>query len=791
MDPTINFISLQLLSGFSTLLKNIVNPMKSKKPSRIIKLSPEAEHIHKKLLHSNSVGKLTARPFDLLNSCYQITSELVSKNRTNGASKNHTNGINIVLEIIWLYSSSIKITPAYLKMVESLITVETERTLELLALAINRSSKEELSDVKEILHRHSSLKGVKHFLETKLPETAVKPSLNLLVSAEDILNGQIHDTKLILEYLKGSELVGDELLSKIVALLSEDSKHLTEILNYIFIHNKKLCTVLRSANQPLKSLQITPHLVSIVTSAVLSGSDQSADELVGNISSLLIPSFISLIRKLNEQFIDNNRFVSTLRNIIGYIGYAVFSEIITINDITKYYTILKSISNADLSHYISLYNEFASNTDCESVLVSLLPCFSNYSTDNNRVIHIFMNILQNLLTKYPGKVSSALEHLIRTHHLNLSERLVLANPIDSNSSTRILSYISNSNIGNELVSCLNARPGNEFDGAILALINYCGFDISQQIYQIVLSPSSSSISLYTALHLFPLFASKFVLYNFELVSSLLQHSSSDEPKIKKKALLALESLIGQGIPECICELFFTSKMSVSSNSGNKNRISLLIGLLKMKCSSCKLENRYETILDEIFSSLFSTKIKKMVEDMLPELSANLAFREYLVKRIDLNSGNVPLQSGLIWASSFIISYISNNGLYLDSCSSSCNDAEFIYQLVERVKEVCLSSAELIEPTIHLICAILNGEHHSGLVSGLLGILVKYAETAKAKKINENGLTKRQRKEIERGMRECAVIARKHGYKLDRRIYAILNLRNKGGPEKEIQVLKER
>lgn len=733
------------------------------------------------------------------NSCNNgVNSNINSVNNTNINTNNTTNSIKEILLKNLKFKSVSNLLAKHIDSIDSVYPLKNQVILIKNSLPILGNKIDVIDFINKNIIEPEDMDGlILAFLEY---EYSIDGNIEISI-IKDIIENKLSDNSNIIN--KSGEMV------RIITLL-------------LFFYKKAL----RSSNLNINSI-ISNKLLNLMKFEIFeneNNSEESLLEMVSHISSFVLPGFSSLLRDLNSKFlhsdnnnnnnnINNSKLTSILRNLVSYIKIDEFIDIVEDINISKHYLLFKGISNSDISVFLDLYSKYPNDRDC---ILSLLPSFSYYCTDQYDNYISFINIIKSHIKTHPTIVSLTIERLIQSHRNNLQNELKLVNPISKEESLRILRGLDG--ILNGMMEVYMESKGNEYDCAIESLIDLLflleeynsnniniggkmeNFSSSNQITTVMfksimdcINNENNSSNLYNALRLLPFFV-KYSYFDFDFISRLVELCSSSEIDIQKKSYHLLYCIYNKGRTDvCICDILYSSLGRTVNGPSEKNRILLQYSIIKRgcKCTSNNFNNNgsnnnnndnttntnnntnininnnnvasavmFDKFIKEILENIITGnhKCKKAIKEILRDIVDD-QFVKFLI--LNMNSDDSKIVSGCIE----IFHFILENNLHYDEI------------IVRRLIEVG-SHSQSVSKQVLSIFILLIKEHldvFDQFRDDILNLVDSYISQF-SKKMNSQ-------------LREFCVIAEKKGI-LTKVMRSFLRLKNSGGKVREIKIVKK-
>lgn len=609
----------------------------------------------------------------------------------------------------------------------------------------------------------------------------------------------------------------NQTLLEIVSLIYPDSDCNLKILIHILKLNKKNFIIQKSSKSNSQNLfsdiKSSDKLFELIRHELIDGSNTENDllEFVSLLSDFILPTFIPLISEINSMFLQQNLYSTLLRNIASYIQLEDFIEIIQQIDINKHFQVFKSISNADLSVFTNLYKAHfgllkleieKTSDDCfyncivkeDSLdyLLSCLPGFCNYCTDNFDNIENIIKIFGFHFSSHKNAILSALERLIISHSSNLSDCLVLRNPIEKETSLKILESIKKSNLLDRIfIDFVNNKNFSHFS-LISTLFDMHQVDLSGIIIPAIMlgNPACISVlhesvilSIGDSLRLLPFFC-KGKYFDFDFISRLVELCSSSEFDIQKRAYFLLYTIYSNSsTPVCICDMLYSSLEHSATSPSARNRMMLQYCILKNGCKDCKIDSSLDHN-SKFFKAMVKSlrignaKCKKFAKEIIVEIMEDCNFRQFLVSHSVKTNPDPVFLAGCVECIAFILDHILLNQEYV--LSKQNNEFEvglFKNELFNLLLSVSCYSQEIVRTTLKIFEMVLCVEDFSSFIPEILKTVDGYVLTF-SKKYN-------------RELKNFCISAERQGLPLTKPMKTLLKFRNKSGIPKEYQVVKKK
>lgn len=698
-----------------------------------------------------------------------------------------TDKMRVLSELIEHHAAALSLTAASKAVLTLLLRQETRRAVSIISrmLAVHPTLFAELQPLLAPHNKNIAVRQLIDKMHSTARASACKPvqetaqqSDEQLPTLEAFIAAGAQNNALLLRILQALDgaprnglCLSKATLESVVPLVAPETGHTLPILTL-------LAALSRS---PTASTPLTGPFSHLITSTVLApeASEEATIELFRHLADRILPALASCVRALCEEFIRVGRFVPLLKNILQYVGYDAFVELASPVSFQAYFLILKGVANADIASFLDAYNSLVSAASQDSAaqaelnsLIGLLPGFCNYATDVDGRIGELLTVMLRVLPARPNVVCNALDNLVRTQAANLHEALVLPRPIPRTTSAAILEAVCSAGCADAVVAALLRSQNNECDSAMAALVAHTGFDITADLVASLLQPNAARMPPYDVLRLLCFYTPP---YSFELLSALLELSVHSDSRVQKKAHAVLARLVARGVPNCICDLFFTSAAAAVQPPAYCGRLALLMTLVRRPCASCKLPNLPERVFGELVERLVdgNCRCKRLAAESVAELGTSSTFRQFLLANLDGAEG-MRLR-GCIAAAHLLIEHIFTNQLY-QAESAGPSDNDFLRSVFVLVRSCTDKSADTAREVLLFVGLLLDLPQGMEYAREILEILATYARVAQKKHI--------------RDLRECVFKARAKGLQLSRPLHALLHRKNSGGAEPHIQVLKE-
>lgn len=586
-----------------------------------------------------------------------------------------------------------------------------------------------------------------------------------------------------------------------------DRSVMVRIITLLMFFYKKSIRNTTSANiTPICS----PKLLNLIHFEIFenqNNSEESLLEMVSHLSGFILPGFSSLLRDLNDRFINNNtaKYTNLLKNMISYIKIDEFIDTVGSIDISKHCLVFKGISNVDVSVFLDLYRTYPNDVDC---VMSILPSLSYYCTDYYDNSVYFIDILKSHIKTHPTAVCSAIEKIVQSHKVNLQSDLKLNNPISREESLRFLRGLDG--LLYELIEIQMTRKGNEFDSAIESLVEATvllndkkSVEMMNHLVSSLLSSinDQTSTSLYNALRLMPFFV-KYHWFDFDFISRILELCSSSENDIQKKAYFLLYCIYSKNRTDvCICDILYSSLKRTVSGSSMRNRILLQYSIIKNRCinhnnhvvnNNCRFNNscinsnncvvnnncinsnnsinnnsinddNYLRFINEMIENITTGnhKCKKAIKEIINEIAVG-EFVDYLI--LNMNSNDPKTVSGCVEISNLIL-----------NLNNACLDN--VRRILESLIKIGSYSLAISKLVISIFIALLrtHPDIFEEFQNEILNLIDSYISHF-SKNMNSQ-------------LREFCVLAEKKNI-LTRQMRSFLRLKNSGGRIREIKVVEK-
>lgn len=747
--------------------------------NHINELSDSALVLHNKISDLLKSSGQNASANEIIQSCIQTVMKLYEQD----------NKVKVqnLLEIIVSYREHIIYSEALFTLLNTVIDDYTSLSQSIIKSCITNSTDFDSDKLKEFLIDHSKYNGIRYILrkfykiDTSRLTNTTKPNMTHSEFFSMISLKNLDDNKIILEFLQKNENLDTKSLNLIVEAMLDQDPHNFNILNYIFISNKRNINISKLKNQ-IDCIEITPKLQDLVSCEVLNENNGELEikEFIVLLSDILIPSFIPLIKFINDVFLEKNKFAGVLANIVKYITIEKFLDIVNPIQIEKHYTIFKSLSNFDISIFFDFYNAYVNESPTAfACVISCFPAFCNYCTDNGNNIDKLFSIINNYVKSNLVTVCVGLERMIHSHTLNISNNCILDNPISKDDSIRILSSLKNYGIISTIIDAYLESDNTDCEQSLQVIIRFSGIDYSEMLSSVIKSGvDSPQISLSNALRLMVFFIERWK-YDYSLVYELLQLCHSSEHLLQKRAYMLLYLIYGSRKCVCICDLLFTSKNSLMHASAAKNRLMLLCAIARQGCLECKADDMEFKIYSELvrYCKKGNTKAKKYAKDVIIELSSNPNLISYILNNINQHLEDLELVCGCLEAAQILLEYIQSiNNSEEDSLALSL-DKDFAYNLFLRVAPLAMESEAVVKQLLRIFETMFSMSITPEMNEKLIEIINRYI-VSYGKRFN-------------RELRFCISSAQRNKYKISREMGVFLRFKNKSGKPKDIQVLKNK
>jgi len=602
---------------------------------------------------------------------------------------------------------------------------------------------------------------------------------------------------ILLSYLRVNDdrngHIGTKTLLKIIGCMSPLQPGTLEMLILLLTCHKN--NVLRLKE---KESIFTPKLVEIIRNEVLEAEhpDNELAPLISLLSGSILPVFTSLLVEVNEKFLTDRKHLKLLQNMISYITIQDFADVVGSVDIQKHCAVFKGLSNVDLSVFFGMYRAYTRGTEFEQLdldytkanpivcihtvaatdaincLLSCLPSFCYYCTDQYGNAENLIKILEHHVNTHPTVVAAAVEKLIYSQSSNLTDVLHLNNPINRSESANLLTALRESVVLHGLVQRFIQCDTFECASALQMLIRLCGVDMSGQIIPVILGDEQSTLSLHGALRLMIFFV-ECNTFDFDFISRLLELCSSPEPGLQKKAYQLLCSIYSmRRTSVCICDILYTSLAKSLNISAGKQRLELLATIIKNGCKDCKIESR-ERMVDKFVSEVVqglvvgNVKRRKMAKEVVVEMAGDEYFLRYLLEYVFRKTNDTTLMCGCVVAAQEL----------LEHASVECYDGGLDKEAVIRaLMSVATHSQQVAKYAIKAFGFIVTRPELGGF----------YGEMSKAVEAYISQFSRKMNAEL----KEFCIRAQKAGQPLSRSMKGLLRYRNKGGKGGDVLLVKK-
>lgn len=620
-----------------------------------------------------------------------------------------------------------------------------------------------------------------------------------------------NNNNLVLKYLEyknanQSDLTNED-LCELIELIFPDSDDNLRIILEILSFNKK--NFLKNKHKKEKIVSIfSSKFIDLIRHEVIEVTHDECQltDLWSLLSDFVLPYFINLISEMNNIFIEKGSYSNILRNIISYIEFEEFVDIIQLIDIKKHFQIFKGISNVDLNVVVSLYKKYIntpldySKTEefqciCEEdsfdYFMTCLPSFCFYCTDNYDNIDNLLKNFYNHIFTHNTVICSALEKLIVSHQSNLKDNLILKHPIDKEVSKLILIKIRNSDLFQLILKGFITNKNADYNFLLQLLIELHRFDFFENIISVILSGEpavfklqynscilSEHINLYDGLRLLPFFIKDRIL-DYDIISRIVELSSSKEPDIQKKAYNLLYFIYkNRRTSICICELLYSSMEQSVNSSSERNRIMLQYTILQHGCENCKIDKSLDIkskFLTELLKNfrIGNSKCKKYIKECILEIFEDQYFREFLLNHINKNNADYVILNGCVDCMVFLMEHMNHE--YFKSTS---NDIQLKFQedAFRALLSIGTYSCEVIKPMLKLFSSALAFKNFNCFIPDIFEVVDSYI-LQYSKKYNFE-------------LKNFCILCEKYNLGLTKTMKTLLKFKNKSGKPKEFSVLKK-
>lgn len=752
--------------------------------------SSSARLLHDRIIAIMKSQRVAPRPEQVIQECTEAAVKLCDDNKHDK--------INDLVEIILRYREHLQYSDIIFILIQKLLAAKPQLASSLVR-ALMRQCTFNSGPLLQVLMEHAEVTEVKQllrkFFNTK--QSTRRPSGNLdnfvsldtfFEDLEEEKNASDINRKIHIFLRKSSELTQPQLL-QIVKGMKEDDRDNLEILKLVLTLNRK--NVSQRRLEKIRGAEVEPlipiacpKLVDLVSHEVFSGmhSEYKIESLFTLLSDMLLPAFIPVIEAINVAFLQDEKFSGLLRNIASYIKAENFIEIIKPIQIAKHCQIFRSLSNSDISTYLSLYQSFSGDESQLNDVIYSMPGFTNFCTDHTHSIDKLLRIFRAHIHTHRMSVCAALEKLLDSHMLNIQGNCILDSPVDKTDSVRVLESVTNCGIFSDIVEVFCVSTNTECNRVLELMVGLTGADLSGQLADVIMNPhDDGGMDLYSALRLLPYFVNKWQ-YDYSLVAELLSLCLSNQPNISKKAYHLLGLVYSLHNKVCICDLLFSVDSS-HINSSSRDRLSLLVSILRRGCPGCKCPDMSSRFFSELFRSLSSGNVKarKFAGETVIELVQSPLIRAYLLGNLNDRNNDPELLGGCLSTLLVILEHITSNQEYLmrkqaDDDESS-PDRQFICSAALSVFGISLSSEMHVKRVLQVFILLFPLRICKPFHDEMLFILTKYIP-------NFN-------KKYNRELKECVYVAKAQNIRFTKEMALLLKFKNTKGKSKDIPVLKNR
>lgn len=180
----------------------------------------------------------------------------------------------------------------------------------------------------------------------------------------------------------------------------------------------------------------------------------------------------------------------------------------------------------------------------------------------------------------------------------------------------------------------------------------------------------------------------------------------------------------------------------------------------------------------------NVKARKYAREIIAENAASPELRAFILAGMSGECEDLEFLNGCLEAAHAIIEHIVCNQEYVERRRSSPDadarneaDWEFIASIFRKIEEMGFSTEAIVKQVLCVFALMLSLQECSSLAEGIVAMISKYV-TSFHKRFN-------------RELRDCIVSAKKAGHRLSKEMATLLRLKNRSGPGKDIQIIKNR